>query len=215
MTQNTVEAIVAPQLQGPSEARVFLVDDSEAKRDAVIESLETFGLAGSLVVAKTMEEAEAYIDVQVPGSLDSNVFLLDGNIDERYPSDLRHGDLLAGRLVGKYSAPLTEITDTALEALKAQGLSNSEIEKILGHPSWKIHEVCVARLHTEALVVGISRDSHGSIHDAQIPITSYQEVGKTVFETIISRKVRRRLESAQQHEENLRRRESLASQKDV
>jgi hypothetical protein len=183
--------VPVPQLK-PETVRVFLAEDSPSKRDAVIASLETYGLATGLVMAENYREAEVFIEAQIPGQLTANVFLLDGELDEEHMDDNSQGRILAGKLFDKYHTGVAQVVSSAIERLKEGNLTSEEISLIL--TSGAIHRVAAQRLRTEALLVGISRTFEGELDEpAQISLTPYEEVGKVVFERVIPEPLRNRI----------------------
>lgn len=182
-------ALVVPKLT-PETVRVFIAEDDEDKREAVVASLHAFGLGESIQLADSYDKAAAVMEAQVPGNLSANVFLLDGNLDDT--PNMWHGKRLANILARKYMAPLEELVDNATNVLKEGGLTRRQISEIVKTAA--VHDIAAQRLGAEALLVGISRVDKGELgHPAQIPRADYKTVGETVYNTVIPVQVRNKI----------------------
>lgn len=213
---NVAGELVVPKLN-PEAVKVFLAEDDERKRDAIVSSLGDFGLDHSLTIATTYEEAEAYVIAQEPHALTANVFLFDGGLDSDNSRALWHGSTLAAQLFSKYIQPLKAVTDKAAEELKELGLTRNQVSTIFDYKvASAVHEVARRQLQSEALLAGVSRVRDGEIGDvAQFPWTPYAEVGKTVFDSVIPNAVRKKIAKQQRMEEQRARSREQAPQEQV
>ena len=185
---STTSELVFPRLE-PAEVRVFLAEDSTGKREDIVASLAAVGLAHSVTIATNYVEAEEFIRAQEPGSLQANVYLLDGNLDPE-SDNTSQGWHLARTLLDKYTAPIMAIRESAERDLKALSLSGKAVAKLLGGSPTVVTEVGLARLHSEAFLTSVSLESKNSIDPiGQRPWTPYKEVGQTVFDAVIPRTV--------------------------
>lgn len=187
-----------PQLK-PEEVKVFLAEDSELKREAVVASLTGLGLAHDLTIATTYSEAENFIQAQEPGELAANVFLLDGQLDESRPGGQRQGDALLQLLFRKYTDPLMTQVLAAGESLKRERLTRRQIDEIIHQDA--VFKVAGQILRKEALVVGISRTDKGELGSpAQVSHAPYSAVGHVVFELAVPEATRNRIAKQQRRE---------------
>lgn len=187
-----------PQLQ-PGEVKVFLAEDGEWKREAIVASLTEFGLAHDLTVATTYGEAEEFIRAQEPGNLAANVFLLDGELDESRPGGQRQGDALLQLLFKKYTDPLMTRVIAASESLKREGLVRRQVDEIIHQDA--VFRVAGQILRKEALVVGISRTDKGELPSpAQVTHAPFIAVGHVVFELVVPEATRNRIAKQQRRE---------------
>lgn len=189
------EGLVVPKLT-PDTVRVFVADDDQYKRDYVVDSLAEFGLADGIVAVGTYDEAEAFMSRQVPGQLEANVIVLDGELDETKPSGTAQGSRIASILFGKYRQPLEDLVDGVTETLKEGGLTRRQVDEII-NPSG-VHAIATQQLGKEALLVGISRTE--ALAYAQIPRVSTQDVGRVVFETVIPEPIRNKIAKQRRRE---------------
>jgi hypothetical protein len=190
--------IAYPQLK-PETAKVFLAEDSEGKREAVVASLTEFGLAEHLTVATTYGEAEEFMRAQEPGQLAADVFLLDGQLDESRPGGQRQGDILLQLLFKKYTDPIMTQLLKAGQALKSEGLVRRQIDEII-HQS-EVREVAGQIVRKEAMFVGISRTDKGELSTpAQVPHAPYEQAGAVVFELAVPKATRNKIAKQQRRE---------------
>lgn len=188
----------------PEEARIFLAEDSSAKRDSIIRSLEEFGLGHSVTVATSMGEALEYVDGQIPHELDFNVFLLDGSLDPKEHRILRDGTEIAYRLFNRYQAPFMSVVDQASLILKELGLTARQRKEVMA--AQHLSEIVLTQLQSEALIAGISSVDSGRVRfGAQLPLIDYKNAGQVVYETAVPAKIRRSIERQKDRQEHLSR----------
>lgn len=187
--------MIAPRLN-PEDVRVFLAEDSGHKRDSIISSLGAYGLDRSITVAKTYDEALAFIEAQTPHSMDANIFLFDGGLHPDNPKSLRDGERLATVLFEKFSRPLTEVIGNASTQLADLGLTNKQQDSIFGYGTFDaVRSIARQQMQSEALLAGVSAVQDGGVGwSAQFPWTDYEKIGPTVFQAVVPKKIRQRIE---------------------
>ncbi len=171
--------IAFPKLT-PETARVFIAEDDDYKVEKAVESLGQVGLAENVAVARTWDEAEAYVGAQIPGELAANIFLLDGELDETRPGGRQQGSALVARMFRKYREPLSVIVDQAIEFFTSKGLTEEQARELVRTDS--LDKLAANSLTSEVLFVGISRTDEGALrYPAQIPHADYQKVGGKIL----------------------------------
>lgn len=193
---------LTPRLN-PADVRVFLAEDDQQKRDEIVASLGDFGLNHSITVATSLEEANVFIAGQRPHELMANVFLLDGGLNSNDPESLWHGSHLGAKLLSSYAQPMESVTDTAAGRLKELGLTRNQVDSVIdSRMVAAIRNIARQQLQSEALLVGISRVPEGGLsHVAQLPWIEYRDVGKLVFDSVVPRSFRSKMETQQLREE--------------
>lgn len=204
------EGLVVPQLT-PETVSVFLAEDREHKREAVIASLEDFDFTRNLVTATNYVDAKDFIEGQKPGDLTTNVYLLDGSLDPDHDATWQ-GNHLAGALFQRYYGPFSDIETRTLDELIAAGLTRKlAIDVVDGRI---LHSFAAKKMMSEALVAGISISDDGALSEdfAQFPRTDYRNVGRLIYETVIPSKIRKHIENQKARAEHEARSSTHSSQ---
>lgn len=196
------------------QVNIFLAEDNVRKADDVKNSLDKAGLltGDNLTIASTFTEAERIIELQVPGSMLYNVFLLDGNLDADHPRATYQGAELMGILYRRYVAPIQSVVEQTVLSLQKLGLNSVEQKRII--TARGVQEVATNRLASDALFVGISIDPRNELpYPAQVPWAPYKDVGQIVFDKVLPAKERRRIAAIRHREHQQSQAETIRAER--
>lgn len=216
MSELSYGSIECPKV-GLAELSIFIADDSQYKVDDMLESLREQELIQegerNITIKTTLKGAREYIEEQKSGSLDHNVWIFDGSLDDSESYSLSQGRRLHGLLFSKYTDSLRETLNNSSEVLRDQGLTESEVSQLLMFS--RIGDVATKRFTSEALSIGVSRVEQGGLdYPAQLPHLDHKKVGEAIFMSMVPAKERKRIIGRRVHLENLRNREAaLAARK--